>query len=230
MSSRGRKRLSAPILAVLAMILFSSPAQAMSLSDYVEAYTPGSGMYISSEIKKAGARYDIDPLLLASIFYTESRYSSAAVSAAGAVGIAQLMPETAREMGRDPYDPSQNIDGGARYFRQMLDLGEGRADPVGWALSAYNAGPGAAEGGIPSYTLGYIGDVRSQYRRLREIIDEPDRPRTRAVPSRPATRREAIIARLRAALEQKKKALAAAETEKEKKTRPEKKRSDIFFF
>ncbi|MFT4177852.1 MAG: lytic transglycosylase domain-containing protein [Thermomonas sp.] len=98
----------------------------------------------------AAARYDISPWLLDAVARSESAYHADAVSAAGAIGIMQLMPATARELGVDPRDPAQNILGGAAYLRQMLDRHDGNLD---LALAAYNAGSGSVwrYGGVPPY-------------------------------------------------------------------------------
>ena len=86
----------------------------------------------------------------------ESGWNQAAVSAKGAVGLAQLMPETANRLGVDETDPQQNLLGGARYLRQMYD----RFGSWKLALAAYNAGPEAvdAAGGIPLFqeTQSYV--------------------------------------------------------------------------
>jgi soluble lytic murein transglycosylase-like protein len=99
-------------------------------------------------IREAELRHRIPPRLLQALIWAESRFNPMAISRAGAAGLAQLMPATARELGvRNRHDPAQNIDGGARYLRQMLD----RFRSVHLALAAYNAGPGAVSrtGGIP---------------------------------------------------------------------------------
>jgi soluble lytic murein transglycosylase-like protein len=81
----------------------------------------------------------------------ESGYRPHAVSPKGAIGLMQLMPETARALGANPHDPAQNIDAGARYLAQLLKSYDGYL----WhALAAYNAGPGAVQkygGNIPPY-------------------------------------------------------------------------------
>ena len=99
-------------------------------------------------IREAELRHQLPPRLLQALIWAESRFNPMAVSPAGAAGLAQLMPATARELGvRNRHDPAQNIEGGARYLRQMLD----RFRSVHLALAAYNAGPGAVSraGGIP---------------------------------------------------------------------------------
>ncbi len=99
-------------------------------------------------IREAEVQYRLPPGLLLALVWAESRFNPMAISPAGAAGLAQLMPTTARELGvRNRHDPAQNIDGGARYLRQMLD----RFGEVHLALAAYNAGPGAVTraGGVP---------------------------------------------------------------------------------
>ena len=91
-------------------------------------------------IREAADKYNIAPNLIRAVVKAESNYKINAISRAGAQGLMQLMPDTARELGvNDPFDIRQNIDGGTRYLRQMLDLFDG---DIRKALSAYNAGPG----------------------------------------------------------------------------------------
>jgi len=113
----------------------------------------------------AGLRYNIPPELLKAVGKVESNFRPNATSRVGAMGIMQLMPGTARQLGvTDPFDPEQNIMGGAKYLRQMLDRFGG---DVRLALAAYNAGPGTItrNGGKPldSQMRGYIPKVLGYY-------------------------------------------------------------------
>lgn len=99
-------------------------------------------------IYAAEAQFTLPPGLLDALVWTESRYNPFAISHAGAVGLGQLMPGTARDLGvTNRYDPQANIFGAARYLRQLID----KFGVVHLALAAYNAGPRAVEraGGIP---------------------------------------------------------------------------------
>ncbi len=119
----------------------------------------------NSLIKEAAARYQVDPRLVAAVAQTESGGNQEAVSPAGAVGVMQLMPETAAGLGVNPYDKRQNIEGGAKYLRQMMDIFGG---DVQKAVAAYNAGPQAVKeyNGIPPYreTQDYVNKVLDIYR------------------------------------------------------------------
>jgi len=102
-----------------------------------------SGEVIERSIQKAAARYSLSPDLIRGVIRAESNFQADAVSSAGAKGLMQLMPETAGDLGvTKPFDIQQNIDGGSRYLRQMLDRFGGN---LKLALAAYNAGPGAVE-------------------------------------------------------------------------------------
>ena len=107
-----------------------------------------AGDYAQALVEVAKAN-EISPYLLEAVVWQESRWNPAARSRAGAIGLAQLMPGTARDLGVDPNDPLQNLSGGARYLRQQLNRFDGNVEK---ALAAYNAGPGRVmtAGGIPS--------------------------------------------------------------------------------
>lgn len=113
-------------------------------------------------------RYGLDAALLAAMVKVESGFDPRAVSSAGAKGLMQLMDGTAAALGvRDPFDPAQNLDGGARYFRDLLQRFGG---DVRLALAAYNAGPNAVReaGGIPPYpeTQRYVEAVMATWQML----------------------------------------------------------------
>jgi soluble lytic murein transglycosylase-like protein len=104
----------------------------------------------------AAQKHNIPPDLFLRLVHQESRWNHEAVSHAGAIGLAQLMPGTAAVLRVDPTNPAQNLEGGARYLRQQYDeFGSWRL-----ALAAYNAGPGAVKkhGGIPPFreTRNYV--------------------------------------------------------------------------
>ncbi len=127
---------------------------------------PGGGPRWAAAIDAIARRHGIDPHLLAALVWTESNFRADAVSHAGALGLAQLMPGTARGLGVDPRDPLANLDGGARYLRAQLDA-FGRVD---LALAAYNAGPGRVSqaGGVPAIveTQLYVARVLERFERL----------------------------------------------------------------
>jgi Transglycosylase SLT domain len=112
-------------------------------------------------IREASTRYRVDATLIRSVMQTESAFDAMAVSPSGALGLMQLMPEVAAEMGvEDPLDPRQNIMGGVKYLRRLLDLHRGN---VRLALASYNAGPSNVieYGGVPPFpeTQKYVKKV-----------------------------------------------------------------------
>jgi soluble lytic murein transglycosylase-like protein len=120
-----------------------------------------SGHPVETSVQRAAARYNLSPELIRAVIRAESNYQANAVSSAGAKGLMQLMPDTARDLGvTNSFDIQQNIDGGARYLRQMLDRFGG---DLKRALAAYNAGPAAVEqynGDVPfSETRRYVQRV-----------------------------------------------------------------------
>jgi soluble lytic murein transglycosylase-like protein len=122
-----------------------------------------AGTPYAAQITASAKRNGIDPALLAGLIKQESGFNAHAGSAAGAQGLTQLMPGTARGLGvSNPFDPAQSIEGGARYLKQQLDQFGG---DVARALAAYNAGPGAVQryGGVPPYaeTQNYVRAVQA---------------------------------------------------------------------
>ncbi len=130
------------------------------------ALLPEGGARWAPALVGAARRAGMEPRLLAALVWTESRFESTAVSPVGAIGLTQLMPGTARQLGVDPHDPVQNLLGGARYVRaQIADFGDARL-----GLAAYNAGPGRVEaaGGVPEIveTQLYVLRIVQRFRRL----------------------------------------------------------------
>ncbi len=122
------------------------------IPSYYGEYT---GAYLNMA-RTAARQYGVPENLFLRMVQQESDWNPSAVSPKGAIGLAQLMPQTARLLGVNPIDPRQNLDGGARYLKQQFDtFGDWRL-----ALAAYNAGPGAVKKhrGIPPYeeTLHYV--------------------------------------------------------------------------
>ncbi len=116
-------------------------------------------------IHRHSTAQQLDPKLVQALIQVESGYNHRALSRKGAMGLMQLMPATANQLGvNDPYDPDQNVRGGTTYLRRMIDRFQGRLE---WAVAAYNAGPGAVERyrGIPPYreTRNYVQRVLSLF-------------------------------------------------------------------
>jgi soluble lytic murein transglycosylase-like protein len=118
-------------------------------------------------IIEAAEIHDLDARLIRSIVQVESAFNPRAVSPAGAQGLMQLRPILARELGvRNPFDPRQNIMGGARYLRQLLDMHEG---DIRLALASYNAGPGNVRrfGGVPPFR-----ETQRYVERILDLLEE----------------------------------------------------------
>ncbi len=136
------------------------PVEPQSLTQSRDAAGPSRWR---ARVAQLAAKYDISPALLEAVVWQESRWNERALSPAGARGLAQLMPGTARHMGVDPDDPEANLEGGARYLRQQLDAFGGDIEK---ALAAYNAGPRRVQqaGGIPNIreTQAYVAAIMAR--------------------------------------------------------------------
>lgn len=124
------------------------------------------------EILDACDRYAVDESLVRAVIHAESSFRKRALSDMGAQGLMQLMPETARRYGvSKPFEPSQNIDAGVRYLREMLDRFNG---DYRLASAAYNAGPGAVNrhGGVPPYaeTRNFVQRVQMLQKRYSRAL------------------------------------------------------------
>jgi soluble lytic murein transglycosylase-like protein len=169
-SSAGRRRMAIRRIADYRESFEALSTQALStrLEPVARQASKGSAHY-DRLIQNTADSFDVDPALVKAVVAAESNFESRAVSHVGAQGLMQLMPSTARAMGvRRPFAPSENIRGGVRYLRSLLD----RFEELDLALAAYNAGPEAVKrhGGIPPYpeTEAYVTKVLSHYRRYQK--------------------------------------------------------------
>jgi soluble lytic murein transglycosylase-like protein len=120
---------------------------------------------IDASITMAAARHNVDPNLVRAVVKVESNFNSNAVSRKGAMGLMQLMPQTARSLKvKNPFDPDQNVDAGVRHLKQLL---ENYGGDVNLTLAAYNAGSGAVarSAGIPHFaeTQNYVRRITNLY-------------------------------------------------------------------
>lgn len=145
-------------------IIREEKAASPSRGDALPSEARSSGN-IQSIVENKASRYRLDPQLLMEVIRAESDFNTYAVSPKGARGLMQLMPGTASRLGvRDSFDPEQNIDGGTRYLRYLLDYFNGS---VPLALAAYNAGENAVTRwqNIPPYkeTQHYVKKIMKNY-------------------------------------------------------------------
>ncbi|UCC41039.1 MAG: lytic transglycosylase domain-containing protein [Candidatus Aminicenantes bacterium] len=149
---------------LLLFVLYSSNAEARAISELRKKY--------DNIIQRVANNYNIDAQLIHSIILTESNYNEFAISSKGAVGLMQLMPETARDYGvKNLYNPEENIKGGVRYLRDLINYYNGN---LNLSLAAYNAGPEAVKKygrTIPPYpeTKNYVRKVTASYNRNKAI-------------------------------------------------------------
>ena len=154
-----------------------SPNPAPLFQPFIEPETAADGPITKEDIRKiarkAAHRHGVDPILIRSMIAVESGFNPLARSHKGAMGVMQLMPGTAAEMGvKDPYDVHQNIDGAVRYFKKLLHRYRRYPKKLELALAAYNAGPRKVRRyrGIPPYreTRKYIRKVMARYHKLKK--------------------------------------------------------------
>ena len=132
-------------------------------SDVFVGTKPATGVIPFANVDQVEQDYGLPQGLVHAVIHQESRGRADAVSIKGALGLMQLMPGTAAQLGVNPYDPEQNVRGGALYLRQQID----RFGSIPLALAAYNAGPGAVlrYGGIPPYreTQNYVSTIMRRW-------------------------------------------------------------------
>ncbi len=153
----GASATAAPLAEVPADVIAILPEEAVADTQLHASAIPAA---YAVTVQDLANRFDLSPALIEAVVWQESRWRSDAVSPAGARGLAQLMPGTARDLGVDPDDPIANLEGGARYLREQLDRFDGDLER---ALAAYNAGPGRVirSDGIPPIreTQVYVASV-----------------------------------------------------------------------
>ena len=174
-SMRTRGRAVKPTLAVISnesvmAPSFTTPTLTSSDTSALRGYTTGNAQ-VDDFMIQSGTGNGVDPLLLYSVMHQESSFKQRAISPKGARGLMQLMPGTAARFGvTNIFDPKQNIEGGARYLRFLLDRFDG---DVRLALAGYNAGEGAVDKygwRIPPYaeTQEYVRRISRRYELLRD--------------------------------------------------------------
>jgi soluble lytic murein transglycosylase-like protein len=153
----------------LAQALGPQQQQAVDPSAATDAPAPVPPEQIDALVQQNASIWQVDPALIKSVIANESSFNANATSPVGAQGLMQLMPETAASLGvKNPYDPAQNVAGGTRYLRGLLDRFNGDTK---LAVAAYNAGPGAVEkyNGVPPYaeTQSYVQNVLGSFDRYK---------------------------------------------------------------
>ena len=157
----------------LALAIPCAPECAITLCNPTpqENATRQSLFALHALIEAMAQKHRVPPEFVKSIVAAESNFNSDAVSPKGAIGLMQLMPETAREWGGDPRIPEQNVEAGTRYLRFLIERYRNSRRPLVCAIAAYNAGPAAVDRfhGVPPFreTRGYVARVLALLRRFR---------------------------------------------------------------
>ena len=154
--------------AELLLNIWRTPAPPAIPAAMVVALQPPS-LTLNEVVRAAARKHGVPPAFIKSVIAAESAFSPAAVSRKGAIGLMQLMPQTAREMGAvDPVDPAQNIEAGASYLKIPMQKYGRNGAGLERAVAAYNAGPGNVDKyhGIPPFkeTRGYVKRVLGFYK------------------------------------------------------------------
>lgn len=173
------KRTQRRTILVLSIVLCFSPAiSSIGVPSYFRSLASYFFRDVAStfdtHIKDVSERYGLDQCLVKALIAAESRFDHVAVSSKGAIGLMQLMPGTAKDMGvLNPFDPKENIEGGARYLKYLLKRFD---NDVTLALAAYNAGPEVVKryGGVPPYgeTKAYLQKVMKSYSYYRVLQND----------------------------------------------------------
>ena len=182
-SGRLVRRVIQPRLIAPVVVKADAPA-----ANHTPGLLLGPDASVNEIVEAAARKHNVDPLLVHSVIQVESAYNPYAVSRAGAQGLMQLIPSTARQLGvRNPFDPKENIEAGVRYLKQLQDTF--RDDRL--ALAAYNAGEGAVSrygNQIPPYaeTQNYVYQVgkrwgaarrASEQQRPAQAVSKPEAPK-----------------------------------------------------
>jgi soluble lytic murein transglycosylase-like protein len=144
-----------------------SAAAEVSSTEQVSSYVRGkpfTQQEIDAAIDLAASRHNVDPSLVRAVIKVESNFNPNAVSRKGAMGLMQLMPQTARQLNvANPFDPEQNVDAGVRHLKRLM---ESYGGDVKLSLAAYNAGAGAVarSAGIP-----HFGETRNYVKRITQL-------------------------------------------------------------
>ena len=174
------KQLRIWLCAIIVALSVMFPAYEAEAADYYTVIANNVASYngnaaevewITKAILYACSVYQVDPFLVTAVMQTESSYNLGAISPVGAIGLMQLMPETAEMVGVDPYNPLENVIGGTSYLCTQLNNFSGWGEyGVTYAVAAYNAGGNAVReyGGVPPYpeTINYVNEVARAYQNL----------------------------------------------------------------